>query len=261
MSLAQRYNQNGKVIILSETTDEPLTFAGQVAGVPWNSDTTDHKKNFKRGVDCYMSGHWRVLEYPQIYMILDGWSAKCIREWYTHIIDTTRLQASTRYINYDNFEYVTPRDIKANDAANNAYVGLMENINETMKYLGELGIKKEDASEVLPLSYSTKIVVRVGMRELINIMEQRLCSRAYWEIRQLCNEILDALRIYSDEWKWCIDDLEMFVPKCVRHIYCTEKNSCGRMPSYSKVRQLVENDRLKEDKVVSDTQSKRGETK
>lgn len=192
-------------------------------------------------------------------MILDGWSAKCIREWYTHIIDTTRLQASTRYINYDNFEYVTPKDIKANDAANDAYVGLMENVNETMRYLEKLGIKKEDASEVLPLSYSTKIVVRVGMRELINIMEQRLCSRAYWEIRQLCNEILDALRVYSDEWKWCIDELEMFVPKCVRHMYCGEKNSCGRMPSYSKVRQYIEEGRLRERKAANEAQFEQGD--
>ena len=259
MSLEQRWNQKGKVIVLSETTDEPLTFAGMMAGICWGADTTDHMKNFKRGVDCYFSGHWRALEYPQIYMIFDGWSAKCIREWYTHIIDTTRLQASTRYITYDNFEYVTPKTIEKNEEANNAYVGLMENINETMKYLEEIGIPKEDASEVLPLSYSTKIVVRVGVRELINIMEQRLCSRAYWEIRQLCNEILDALRIYSDEWKWCIDELEMFVPKCVRHLYCSEKYTCGRRPTYSKVAQYIERGKLEEDKVANEAQFDQGD--
>ena len=257
--LNKRWNQKGKVIILSETTDEPLTMAGMMAGICWGADTTDHKKNFKRGVDCYFSGHWRALEYPQIYMILDGWSAKCIREWYTHIIDTTRLQASTRYINYDNFEYVTPTDIENNDAANDAYVGLMENINETMRYLEKLGIKKEDASEVLPLSYSTKIVIRVGMRELINIMEQRLCSRAYWEIRQLCKEILDALRIYSDEWKYCIDELEVFVPKCIRHLYCSERYTCGRKPSYEQVQRYISEGIAKKHQVANEAQFEQGD--
>ena len=86
----------------------------------------------------------------------------------------------------------------------------------------------------------TKIVVRVGMRELINIMEQRLCSRAYWEIRELCNQILDALKIYSDEWKYCIDELKMFIPKCERVGYCSEKYGCGRKIKKSDFQQFIE---------------------
>ena len=69
--MALRWNQEGKVVILSETCDEPLTFCGSLAGICWGSDASDHEKNFKRGVDCLTSGHMRVLEYPQIYMILD----------------------------------------------------------------------------------------------------------------------------------------------------------------------------------------------
>ena len=84
MPLAQRFNQNGKVIVMSETTDEPLTLAGYCAGVCWNADVSDQKKNFKRGLQCLKDGHGKVLEYAQVYLILDGWSARVIRELYTH---------------------------------------------------------------------------------------------------------------------------------------------------------------------------------
>lgn len=62
--IAQRWNQNGKVIILSETTDEPVSLMGQCASICWGVDTSNHEKNFKRGINCLKSGHGRVMEYP-----------------------------------------------------------------------------------------------------------------------------------------------------------------------------------------------------
>lgn len=230
MSLAKRFNQSGRVIILSETTDEPLTFSGNLCGVCWGADTSDHSKNFKRGLKCLRSGHGRVLEYPQIYMILDGWSAKVIREFYTHIIDVTRLQASTRYIDYKDFEYIVPPSIEANDEAKKIYSQTIKNIKEGLERLNELNIPKEDSSGLLPLNYSTKVVVRIGLRELINMSEQRMCSRAYHEYRDLMSEILSALSVYSDEWKYLIEEEKIFAPKCQKLGYCPEKNSCGRKP-------------------------------
>ena len=227
MSLARRWNQKGRVIVMSETTDEPITMCGMMAGICYNTDTKNNEKNYKRGLDCLESGHMRAAEFPQVYLLLDGWSAKVIREWYTHIIDVTRLQASTRYISYDNFSYITPPSIENNPEAKDAYDGLMQNIASTLQYLESLGIKKEDASGVLPLNYATKIVFRCGLRELMNIMEQRRCTRAYHEIRELCDEILNALSIYSDEWKELIDK-GYLACKCDKLHYCPEKNGCGR---------------------------------
>ena len=42
----------GKVIILNETTEYPLTLMGQRAGVCWGGDIQDNEKNYKRGLDC-----------------------------------------------------------------------------------------------------------------------------------------------------------------------------------------------------------------
>ena len=253
MGLAQRWNQKGRVIILSETCDEPLTFAGKLAGVCWGADTSDHEKNYKRGLDCLQSGHMRVLEYPQIYMIIDGYSARCIRGLYTHIVDVTRLQASTRYIDYKNFDYYTPGVIASNDEAADAYDGAMQQVATTLNYLtNECGVSKEDAANLLPLGMETKIVFRCGLRELINIMEQRLCARAYHEIRKLMYEIIDALRIYSDEWKTLIDEYEVFTPKCNRLHYCPERYSCGREVSKATLERYIKEGRIRDDGAVSE---------
>lgn len=242
MSLAKRFNQKGKVIILSETTDEPLTFAGQCAGLCWKADTTDHTKNYERGLDCLRSGHGRTLEFPQVYMVLDGWSARVIREFYTHIAGgPTRLQASTRYIDYKNFKYVVPPVIKNNHDAWEAFEGTMDEIQMTADYLEhDLGMAREDAGMVLPLAMETKIVVRTNLRHLIDMAKVRMCSRAYWEFRDLMNAIVEALSIYSNEWKFLVEEEKVFKPKCDWLGYCDEAKSCGRKIKKSDFQQFIE---------------------
>lgn len=93
--------------------------------------------------------------------------------------------------------------------------------------LRELDIPVEDLTMLLPISYESKMIWKVNLRTLVNFFEMRLCSRAYWEIRDLCKELKQALADYSDEWKKLS---ELFVPKCVSLGYCKESESCGRMP-------------------------------
>ena len=102
----------GSVTILKETTKNPITLMGERAGICWNADISDPIKNYERGLDCIKSGHGRVMEYVNVEMVIDGFSARVIREWYTHIGGApTRLQASTRYIDYNDFNYVIPYNI------------------------------------------------------------------------------------------------------------------------------------------------------
>ena len=229
---SKRWNQKGKVIIMSETTDEPLTLAGQMAGICWGSNTSDHTKNFQRGLDCLKSGHGRVLEYPQIYMILDGWSARVIREFTRHIGGApTYLQASTRYVNYNNFNYYTPEAIENDPIAKAIYDSTMDSIAEGIKMLEELcKIKREDSANLLPLGMETKIVFRTNLRMLVDMAKVRKCTRAYHEFRDLFKAIEEALCIYSDEWKYLIEEEHIFKSKCEIMGYCDETYSCGRFP-------------------------------
>ena len=91
----------GTVTVQKHTMTNPISLIGEEAGICWGADTTDAAKNYKRGVDCIKSDHGRAMEFPQVFLVLEGWSAKVIREFYTHIGGApTRLQASTRYIDY-----------------------------------------------------------------------------------------------------------------------------------------------------------------
>lgn len=220
----------GKVTIQKETTIDPVSLIGREAGVCWGADITNEEKNYKRGVDCLTSGHGRTWEYPQIYMVFEGYSARVIRELYTHIGGgPTRLQASTRYINYQKgFEYVTPPMIRKNEEAYQIYTEAMEEIAVAMRKLEALNIPREDCAMLLPLGMESKVVMRTNLRNLIDMAHQRLCTRAYWEYRLLMNDLKKALSEYSEEWKYLMD--HYFVAKCEVSGYCTEKNSCGRKP-------------------------------
>lgn len=218
-----------QVFIQEETTKNPITLIGKQAGVCWGADISDEEKNYKRGLDCLQSGHGRTWEFPDVYMILDGYSARVIREWYTHIGGApTRLQASTRYINYADFEYVTPPSIQKEGVVQDIYEETIQAIQIGLERLISYGVPREDAAMLLPLGMTTKIVCKHNLRNLIDMSGQRMCSRAYWEYRQLFGDLCQALREYSEEWKYLVDNY--FMPKCEKYGFCTEKKSCGRKP-------------------------------
>lgn len=218
----------GKITILPETTIDPISLMGRRAGICLGKDITDSEKNYKRGLDCIKSNHGRVFEFVNIEAIIEGYSARVIREWYTHIGGSpTRLQSSTRYINYDNFEYIIPKTVQTEEQKawyNNA----IDTISHTLKNLEESGVKREDAAMLLPLGMATKIVDKRNVRNVISMAEQRMCSRAYWEYRELFNEYIKQLKLYSEEWATLIP--MVMKPKCDVLGYCPEKYSCGRKP-------------------------------
>ena len=217
----------GTITILPETTRSPITLIGERAGVCWGADTSDAERNYKRGWDCIESGHGRVLEYVNVEMILDGYSARVMREWYTHIGGMpTRLQASTRYIDYDHFDYVTPPSIKDGGDRERTYDEAMGDIMQAVQDLEDMGVPREDAAMLLPLGMCTRVVDKRNLRSLIDMSRQRMCNRAYWEFRQLFGDLQIALCDYSSEWMALVTT--QFKSKCVVLGYCPEKHGCGK---------------------------------
>jgi thymidylate synthase (FAD) len=223
----------GKIIISERTVKDPITLIGEMAGVCYGAPTHDPEKNYKRGIHNLKSGHGRTWEFPDVYLVLDGYSARVVREWYTHIGGApTRLQSSTRYIDYvkGGFKYITPHSIENNARAKEIWDDLMDSINITLAFLEqECGIPHEDTANGLPLGMETTVVCRVNLRTLIDMSHQRMCTCAYWEYRELFRDLCKALSEYSDEWKKLVD--EYFMPKCKYLGYCNEgKRTCGLMP-------------------------------
>ena len=222
------------MIKVLDYTRKPLTLIGTCAKECWDSNP---KNLAKVAEECIASQHGRVEEFGDITIVIDGYSARAIRELYTHIIGTTRLQSSTRYINYNNLDYFTPPSVNKSDRAIREYDDVMSSIKEGYYELEQLGVPKEDIANILPLGMISKMVLKINIRALIHLAEMRLCARAYHEIRALVNEILEVVKELDDEWATIIN---LCKPRCEVHGYCPEKFSCGRVKT---LEQLKDRDR------------------
>lgn len=239
----------GKVIVRSATTKHPISCIGVTAGVCWNAPTNNQPTNYKRGLDCLASNHGRTLEYVNLELILEGWSARVIREFYTHIGGApSRLQESTRYCEWkgglwenvclpESFDHFKESNQEAWSEFEQAFTKLVSKMEEAK-------VPKEDIAGIYPLNMQTKVVVKGNLRWLISMAGQRLCSRALPEYQKLMKAIKEALSAYSVEWETICKDY--LVAKCEQQLYCCEKKSCGRYPSREKVKEAVDKLRNKE---------------
>lgn len=177
------------------------------------------------------------MEYVDVELVISDVSARCLRELYTHIGGSpTRLQASTRYISEQSgFDYYTPPKIENNMGCKQMFTEGMGTIQKVYNGLLEEGMTKEDAANVLPLGMMSKMVWKVNLRTLINFCQQRSCTRALKEIRDLTKEIVSLLGSKNEEWAWIAENL--LVPKCEQYKYindsfcfCTEQQCCGKHP-------------------------------
>lgn len=216
-----------KVIIQPYTTHNPIVVMGYEAGACWGADVSGDYKNYIRGLDCVKANHGRLLEYPQIFMTIEGYSARVIREFYTHIGGSpTRLQASTRRVDYKFFNYITPPSIRNNDVACKLYDDLMQKISRTLVDLENLGVPREDAALCLPLGMESTIVVRTNLRNLVDMSHQRMCAKTYHEFHELFSNIIKELTRYDSGYDE-LNKLGIFAPKCKIYGKCNEKVSCG----------------------------------
>ena len=222
----------GQIIIREQTIKNPITFIGESIGICYGSDTSNPDRNYRRGLQSIMDGHGRVLEFAVAEIIFKGYSARTMRQLYTHIGgNPTRVQESTRYIDYTkDLKYVIPDSIKNNKDSYviKIYTDCVRTIKNTITELLNYDIPKEDAQMLLPLAMESSVVGQYNMRTLASMANQRMCNRAYWEYRNLMRDLKKALSEYSPEWKTLCDML--LVAKCEKEKVCYEKFSCGKYP-------------------------------
>ena len=204
--------------------NQPLTLMGNVASRCWASTPSK-----QIGIDCIESNHGRILEYPSVTVEISEYSAKMIRELYTHIVGVTRVQASTRYIDYNNFDYYIPESIQKNNKISIEYRYIMNEIMKSYKYFIENKIPKEDAANMLPLGMMTKVILKINLRAILHMNNIRSCKRALKEFRNFVEEFNLFLSNIDDEWEYIIKNYAK--PKCEIIGYCDEKYSCGKQPS------------------------------
>lgn len=211
------------MIKILDYTGRPLVKIGTYAATCYNTTIKGEGHVERIAKHCIESGHHRLLEFVDVTLEITC-SARCAREWYTHIGGSpTRVQASTRYISYNDFEYVTPEfnDVQLEEE----YHNVMSTIREFYELMKQKGVENDVTGYVLPLAMNTKFIWKGNLRTLENMFSQRLCTRALPEYTELMEILKRNLMNINDEWNWLGEKL--FKPKCYKLGHCPEnKPSC-----------------------------------
>jgi thymidylate synthase (FAD) len=159
---------------------------------------------------CIKSGHTSVTEFCDFTFHIEGISRALSHQLVRHRL-ASYAQRSQRYCSEGNFNYVVPKSIKSNQGAFEEYTEIMYQITDMYRLLQEMGIPNEDARMVLPNACETVIEVKMNLRTLMNFMNERLCTCAQWEIRELALAMKKAIVEKYPE-------LEPYlVPKCEKY--------------------------------------------
>ena len=178
------------------------------------------------------SGHESVVEHASFTFAISGVSRALSHQLVRHRV-ASYSQQSQRYVNMENFEYVTPESIRNLEKTWDEdgkidvakwYTNVMEGLSEFYHCLLSYGIPEEDARYILPNACCTNIVVTMNARELRHFFALRCCSRAQHEIRELADKMLELCKevaptIFADAGA-----------SCVATGRCPEgKKSCGKV--------------------------------
>lgn len=209
-------------VTLTRVTENPIGAIEEAACNCYNSEPTGGK--IMRA--CYNSGHHSVLEFCDFTFHIEGVSRALTHQLVRHRL-ASYAQRSQRYCGENGFEFVTPKSIYTNKEAWNRYGAIMRELKDAYEELQDLGVPNEDARMLLPNACETVIEVKMNLRSLIHFMNERLCTRAQWEIRLLALEMKKCvLAVYPEL-------AEFLVPKCEIHKkqpFCPEHSTCGKHP-------------------------------
>ena len=182
---------------------------------------------------CYKRGHHSVLEFADFSFKITGVSRALTHQLVRHRM-ASYAQRSQRYCKEDGFQTVTPSSVKRNPEALAKYEATIESLKTVYSELLALGIPAEDARMLLPNACCTEICVKMNLRELIHFCNERMCTCAQWEIRQLAKKMAEAAISVEPMLS------DYLVPKCEAnkpYCFCTESKSrsCGKHPLISEI--------------------------
>ncbi|MGL4387880.1 MAG: FAD-dependent thymidylate synthase [Brevinema sp.] len=138
------------------------------------------------------SGHTSVFEHSSASFHIQEISRAASHQIVRHR-HSSFSQRSQRYVNEQDFNFVTPSRITENPEAHELYKKVMNDINHYYHQLIELGIKKEDARFIMPNAAETELVMTANFREWLHVIDMRVSRGAQWEIRKLTTLIWKEL--------------------------------------------------------------------
>lgn len=184
-------------VTLIQATPNPVETIAQIASICYDSDPKNPTALVKH---LYAGGHHSVFEHIYFTFKIEGISRACSHQLVRHR-HCSFTQRSQRYCSEDGFEFVTPKSIDT-DCNMDIKMGRIEGwYNGLQAY----GVPNEDARYILPNACATSLYLSCNLRELIHMSNERLCSRAQWEIREL---VRNMRQLVDPQLHF------MLVPKC-----------------------------------------------
>ena len=183
-------------VTLVQATPNPVETIAKIASICYDSDPKDPMALVKH---LYAGGHHSVFEHIYFTFKIEGISRACSHQLVRHR-HCSFTQRSQRYCSEEGFEYVTPATIDATE-----FRGDMGIIEGFYSYYQGQDVPNEDARYILPNACATSLYMSLNLRELIHMCNERLCTRAQWEIRDLVKQMRELV----EPRLWF-----MLVPKC-----------------------------------------------
>ena len=187
-------------VSLIQATPNPVDTIAQIASICYDSDPKNPMALVKQ---LYKNGHHSVFEHIYFTFKIEDISRACSHQLVRHR-HCSFTQRSQRYCDEKNVTMVVPESIYDTDNID-LYLYSNEKAAEYYNILKQSEVPKEDARYVLPNACVTSLYLSCNLRELIHICNERLCSRAQWEIRDVVREMASLV---DEDLKF------MLVPKC-----------------------------------------------
>lgn len=195
-----------------QATSKPIETIAQIASICYDSDPKNPLGLVK---NLYRNGHHSVFEHIYFTFKIEGISRACSHQLVRHR-HCSFTQRSQRYCSEDGFDYVIPDTINPS-----LFAADIASLKSWYENYQEQGVPNEDARYILPNACATSLYLSCNLRELILIANERLCTRAQWEIRELVKEMV---ALVNPELQF------MLVPKCKSgRIICN--SPCGKVES------------------------------
>ena len=171
-------------VTLVQATPNPIETIAQIASICYDSNPKNPLGLVKH---LYNSGHHSVFEHIYFTFKIEGISRACSHQLVRHR-HCSFTQRSQRYCSEDGFEFVAPPTVDTQSLK-----GSMEVIAMWYEDYQDLGAPNEDARYILPNACATSLYLSCNLRELIHMANERLCTRAQWEIRDLVREMCNLV--------------------------------------------------------------------
>lgn len=191
-------------VTLIQQTPNPVETIAQIASICYDSKPKNPEAMVKK---LYLNGHHSVFEHIWFTFKVEGISRACSHQLVRHRMAAV-TQRSQRYVEEKDLTKacVTPYDITMEADALALYEKTIRKTGAAYEELIHMhSVPKEDARFLLPNACATEMYFSCNLRELIHIANERLCSRAQWEIREVVTQMCS---LADESVRW------MLVPKC-----------------------------------------------